>query len=66
MQASRRIEVIQGFTVLTVEGTPEEMGTAHGRLLGPTVRRVVDAMIHEGIGRDSDAYGNMLRGSRVI
>jgi hypothetical protein len=61
-----RLEVIGGYNVLTLEGTPEQMGTAAGRLVGATIRRVVRAVITDGIGRDPEAYRNILAGSEVM
>jgi len=61
-----RLETIQGCRVLSLEGSPEEMGEAAGRLLKKTIRRVVRDMIHEGFGVDKAAYRNILRGARVM
>lgn len=36
----------QGKTVLFVEGTPEQMGAAHGGLLGPKVRFLVQRVLY--------------------
>jgi hypothetical protein len=36
----------QGKTILIVAGTPEQMGTAHGRLLGAQARRLVDRVLY--------------------
>jgi len=61
-----RVERINGYWVVTVEGTPAQMGKAYGRLLGPVVRRVIADLIHQGFGRDRAAYANILAGSRVM
>ncbi len=61
-----RLETLSGYTVISVEGTPEEMGTAYGKLLGPTIRRVAKAMITDGIGKEADACQNILKGSKVM
>ena len=61
-----RLDTLNGYTVVSVEGTPEEMGTAYGKLLGPTIRRVVKAMITDGFGKEADAYQNILKGSKVM
>jgi hypothetical protein len=61
-----RLEVLNGYTVVSVDGTPEEMGTAYGKLLGPTIQRVVKAMITDGIGEYREAYENILKGSKVM
>ena len=49
------LRTIKGYRILSIDGTPGQMGTACGQLLGPTVRRVVRDMITHGIGRDRDA-----------
>jgi len=36
-----RLYEVNGYPVLELSGTPEEMGEAHGRLVGDTIRRVV-------------------------
>lgn len=55
---------INGYRVLTVEGSPAEMGRQHGRLLGETVRRVVRDVIIEGEGgRD---LAGLLEGAMVM
>jgi hypothetical protein len=61
-----RLEVLNGYTVVSVEGTPEEMGTAYGKLLGPTIQKVVQALITEGMGREPEACKNILAGSKVM
>jgi len=40
-------------TVLMVQGTPEEMGTAHGRLLGTKARNLVERVVYLVGGADS-------------
>jgi hypothetical protein len=49
-----------------VDGTPEEMGTAYGKLLGPTIQRVVKAVITEGACKEPDARASIIRASRVM
>ena len=61
-----RLETLQGYKILTLEGTPQQMGTAHGRLLGKTIHRVLGDMITEGIAAQPDAYANLQAGSRVM
>lgn len=61
-----RLEVINGYRILSLDGTAEQMGAACGRLLGPAIRHVVRDMITEGIGRDREAYRNILEGSRTM
>lgn len=57
---------VNGYLVLNLRGTPEQMGAAHGKLLGPTVRRVVDAVIVHGEGADPVAYARLIRGTRQM
>lgn len=59
-----RLEVINGCTVVSLDGTPEEMGAAHGQLLGETIRRVVRDVITEDICSDADARANVMAGSK--
>jgi len=61
-----RLETIHGYQVLSLDGTPEQMGAAGGVLLKATIQRVVRAMITDGIGADRAAYENILDGSRVM
>jgi len=61
-----RLETINGCRVLSLDGTPEQMGTACGKLLRKDIARVVDDMITTGIGVDPDAYRNILAGSKVM
>lgn len=61
-----RIETINGYRVLSLDGTPEEMGTACGKLLGETIRKVVKALVTDGFGSDPEAYRNILAGSMTM
>jgi len=40
-----RLYKVNGYPVLELSGTPEEMGEAHGRLVGDTIRRVIDDVL---------------------
>ncbi|HUS81455.1 MAG TPA: C45 family peptidase [Armatimonadota bacterium] len=55
---------INGYRVLTVSGSPAEMGRVHGELLGDVVRRVVQDVVVEGEGR-YDLEG-LLAGAMVM
>lgn len=57
---------VNGYLVLNLHGTPEQMGMAHGKLLGPTVRRVVDAVIVHGEGADPVEYARLIAGTRQM
>lgn len=59
-----RLDAINGYRVLTVEGDAYERGALHGVLLGETVRRVVRDVIVEGEGA-SDLDG-LLAGAMVM
>ena len=61
-----RLETLNGYTVVSVDGTPEQMGTAYGTLLAPLIRRVVKAVITDGVAKDPQARKNLLAGSRVM
>lgn len=43
----------QGKTVLIVSGTPEQMGAAHGKLLGPKARRLMERVVYVVGGADT-------------
>lgn len=47
----------QGKTVLLVAGTPEQMGTAHGRLLKASCRRLTERVLYLVGGADSIQSG---------
>ncbi len=59
-----KLEIIHGYTVVSVEGTPEQIGTAYGTLLKPLIQRVVKAMITDAYGEER--YARMLEGSAVM
>ncbi len=61
-----RLETLNGYTVVSVEGTPEEMGTAYGRLVGPTIQRVLHDLVTKGIAAEPEARKNLLAGSKVM
>ena len=61
-----RLETLNGYTVVSVEGTPEQMGTAYGTLLAPLIQRVVKAVITDGVAKDPEARKNLLAGSKVM
>jgi len=55
---------IDGYLVLHVEGSPEEMGEQHGRLLRPQIQRACKALIREryvGAG-----YERLLAGTKMM
>lgn len=58
---------LNGYLVLHVAGTPQQMGEQHGRLLKAEVRRMVEDLIVRGEGgRESYSYRRLLEGSRVM
>ncbi len=61
-----RLETLNGYRVLTVDGTPAEMGRAYGTLVGDTVRRVVADLITNGVAADADARRNLHAGSAMM
>jgi hypothetical protein len=40
------LRVVEGQTLVLLAGTPEEIGTAHGQLLGPQIRRTIDSTLY--------------------
>ena len=64
--AACRQETINGYRIVSVEGTPEEIGAAYGRMLGATIRRVIKDMITDDFGSDAASYNNILAGSKVM
>ncbi len=61
-----RLETIDGMLVLTLDGTPAEMGKAAGQLLGPLIRRVLEAIITKGVAQGEEERRNLYRGSAVM
>jgi len=47
---SPELDVSRGFPVLALRGSPEEIGTRHGRLLGPQVRHLLDHYVARFLG----------------
>jgi len=60
------VRTINGCTVVTLEGTPEQIGTFYGKALGPTIKRLIDDMILNDFGRNPAAYQNVLAGTLVM
>lgn len=60
------LETINDYLVVSVWGTPEEMGTAYGQLLGDKIRRVIKDMITDDMARDKRAYHNIMKASAVM
>lgn len=59
-----RFYEVNGYPVLELSGTPEEMGEAHGRLLRGTIRRVLADVLRpqEEPGR----YNDIIEGTQVM
>lgn len=53
-----------GYLIVRLVGTPEEMGRQHGRLLGEQVRRVVRDVILEGEASTPESYKKLMVGTR--
>lgn len=53
-----------GYLIVRLVGTPEEMGRQHGRFLGEQVRRVVKDVILEGEASTPEAYRKLMVGTR--
>ena len=54
----------ENFAILSVRGTPEQRGTAHGKLLGREVRAVVDGV--KKYLRAEDEYVECISGTKVM
>ena len=61
-----KVERINETWVVSVWGTPKQMGNAYGTLLGPVIKRVISDLIHNGFGKEEEAYANIRRGSRTM
>ena len=59
-----RLERINGYLVLHVEGSPEEMGRQHGRLLKPQIQRACRALITDSYA--GDGYDRLIAGAKVM
>jgi hypothetical protein len=54
-EGNGRLEEVDGTLVLFLKGTPEEMGTQHGRLMKRQIRRLVDSIVYGvGVGSSFD------------
>jgi len=63
VQRRGRVEQMNGQLVLHVQGTPEQMGEQHGRLLKETVQRAVGAVI-KGVSWTDAERQRLIRGAR--
>jgi len=61
-----RLETLNGYTVVSVEGTPEEMGTAYGTLLKPLIQREMKDVITDDVLDDGERGEEILRASRLM
>lgn len=61
-----RRQTVNGYLVLHVAGTPEEMGEQHGRLMRAEVRRVIEELVVHGEGTFGNNYQRLLAGARVM
>jgi len=59
-----RLERINGYLVLHVAGTAEQMGEQHGRLLRSEVQRMIQDVVIEGEGQYG--YERLIRGAAVM
>ena len=62
--AHGRLYEVNGYPILELSGTPEEMGEAHGRLLGQTVGKVVRDVLKPQ--EDPTRYRIIIEGARVM
>ena len=61
-----RVSEINGYRVLHVAGTPEQMGEQHGRLLAPLVQRVLRDVMQGITGASPRSRKALLDGARVM
>ncbi len=61
-----RLEALNGYTVVSVEGTPEQMGTAYGTLLKPLIQRVLKDVVTDDVLGDAGRRDEILRASRLM
>jgi hypothetical protein len=55
-----------GYLVLRLVGSPDDLGRQHGRLAGSLVRRVVKAVITDGEASTPESYRRLIVGTRVM
>ena len=58
------LHTVNGYPVLELAGTPEEMGEAHGRLLGERIKRVIKDVLRPET--DPARYKRIMAGARVM
>lgn len=61
-----RLQVVNGYRVLHVAGTPEQMGEQHGRLLRNPVRRMVNDLVHPGGSTGWLTYAKLIEGTKTM
>ncbi len=59
-----RLDRINGYLVLHVEGTPEQMGEQHGRLLRDQIQRACKALITDEYPGDS--HKRLIEGTKIM
>lgn len=65
-KVASNLATINALRVLTLVGTPEEMGCRHGELLGEEVRWVVERVVHESIAPDDESRRRFIRRVKVM
>lgn len=63
-RTASRLCVVNGYRILDLVGTPEEMGEAHGRLLRDDIRRVINDVLRPE--QDAQRYQGLIAGSAVM
>jgi len=59
-----RLYTLDGYRILELSGTPEEMGEAHGRLLRSDIRRVIRDVLEPDENRER--YARIIAASRIM
>ena len=60
------LRIVNGTRVLTLTGTPEEMGTQHGQALREDIRWIIDRMIHKTVATDKKGLRDFIRDVKVM
>ena len=61
-----RLERVNGYTVLHLAGTPEQMGEQHGRLLKNVIPKVVQTVVRDANGSTPEEYKLLIDGARAM
>lgn len=60
------LRILDGYQVLHLKGSPEQLGRQHGLLARDKVRRVVDDVLHNMAAADEEGLNDLLEGAMVM